>query len=101
MSSPAFTILGVAGSLRRRSYNRALLRAAAELAPPNVAIETFDVGRLPHFNQDVEAEGDPPAVRELKERLRAADALLIATPEYNWSTPGVLKNAMRSHSPSR
>ncbi|MBA2446682.1 MAG: NAD(P)H-dependent oxidoreductase [Chloroflexi bacterium] len=94
MSSAAFTILGVAGSLRRQSYNRALLRAAAELVPPHVAIETFDIGRLPHFNQDVEAEGDPPEVRELKERLRAADALLIATPEYNWSTPGVLKNAI-------
>ncbi len=94
MSSAAFTILGVAGSLRRQSYNRALLRAAAELVPPHVVIETFDIGRLPHFNQDVEAEGDPPEVRELKERLRAADALLIATPEYNWSTPGVLKNAI-------
>ena len=94
MSSGRFQILGIAGSLRRASYNRGLLRAAEQLAPDGVEIRTFDLLPVPLFNEDVEAEGDPAPVRDLKERIRVADALLIASPEYNYSVPGVLKNAI-------
>jgi chromate reductase len=88
-----FTILGIAGSLRRGSYNRMLLRAAAEELPEEARLDSFDLEGLPLFNQDLEA--DPSLrVRELKNRIRAADAVLIATPEYNYSVPGVLKNAI-------
>ena len=90
----AFHILGIAGSLRRGSYNRRLLEAARELAPPGVEVEIFDLAPVPFYDGDVEAAGDPPAVRELKARIRAADALLIATPEYNGTVPGVLQNAI-------
>jgi chromate reductase len=86
-------ILGIAGSLRRQSYNRAALRAAALLVPEGTAIEVFELDGIPGFNQDEEA--NPPAkVVELKQRIRAADAILIVTPEYNYSIPGVLKNAI-------
>ncbi len=94
MSSGRFQILGIAGSLRKASYNRGLLRAAREVAPEGVDIDIFDLLPIPLYNGDVEAAGDPAPVRELKERIRAADALLIATPEYNYSIPGVLKNAI-------
>jgi chromate reductase len=94
MDNPPFHILGIAGSLRRRSSNRGLLRAAIEVAPAGVEIEPFDLAAIPPYNADVQAAGDPPPVRELKERIRAAQALLIATPEYNTSIPGVLKNAI-------
>jgi len=87
-------ILGIAGSLRHGSYNRALLREAELLAPRGVEVEQFDLRYLPLFDADVEAAGDPPEVRELKEAIRGADALLIATPEYNRGTSGVLKNAI-------
>ncbi len=86
-------ILGFAGSLRKGSFNRALLRAAVELRPKEAEIETFDLEGIPPFNQDL--EGDPhPRVKEFKAKIRAADALLIVTPEYNYSIPGVLKNAI-------
>jgi chromate reductase len=86
-------ILGIAGSLRKNSYNRALLRAAVELAPPDAEIEIFDISEIPPFNQDFEA--DPPAiVAEFKNKIRTADAILFVTPEYNYSIPGVLKNAI-------
>jgi len=86
-------ILGFAGSLRKGSYNKALLRAAAELLPPGASIEIFDLEGLPPFNQDL--EGSPPQkVKEFKAGIRAASAVLIATPEYNFSMPGVLKNAL-------
>ena len=92
MSKP-ITILGIAGSLRRQSYNRAVLRAAAQLAPAGMTIDIFELDGIPGFNQD--DEKNPPAkVVELKKRIRAADALLIVTPEYNRSVPGVLKNAI-------
>ena len=94
MASERFTILGIAGSLRRQSYNCGLLRVAQLVAPEGVEFTSFDIGRLPHYNGDVEAAGDPPEVQELKDQIRAADAVLIATPEYNWSVPGVLKNAI-------
>jgi chromate reductase len=89
-----FHILGIAGSLRSGSYNRGLLRAASELLPPGVSLESFTLDDIPLFSADVMAEGDPPAVQTLKERIKAADAVLIATPEYNYSIPGVLKNAV-------
>ena len=92
MSKPV-SILGIAGSLRRESYNRAALRAAIELVPEGAAIETFELDGIPGFNQDEEQQ--PPAkVTELKRRIREADAILIVTPEYNYSIPGVLKNAI-------
>lgn len=88
------TILGISGSLREGSYNTATLRAAQELCPPGAHIEMFtELGAIPAFNQDL--ENDPPAaVRELKRQIRAADAILFVTPEYNYSVPGVLKNAI-------
>lgn len=86
-------ILGFAGSLRRYSFNKALLRAAGLLAPKNVIIETFDLEGIPPFNQDMEKQ-PPQKVKEFKARIREADAILIATPEYNYSIPGVLKNAI-------
>ena len=86
-------ILGFAGSLRKGSYNKALLRAAAELLPEATALEIFDLEGITPYNQDMET--DPPArVIEFKAKIRAADAILIATPEYNYSVPGVLKNAI-------
>jgi chromate reductase len=92
MSRPV-RILGIAGSLRRESYNRAALRAATELVPEGATIDTFDLDGIPGFNQD--DEQNPPAkVVELKRRIREADAILLVTPEYNYSVPGVLKNAI-------
>jgi chromate reductase, NAD(P)H dehydrogenase (quinone) len=89
-----FRILAFAGSLRQGSYNRGLLRAAEELAPEWVEVEFFDIGTLPHFNEDLEAAGDPEPVRRFKEAIRNANAVLIATPEYNGAVPGVLANAI-------
>lgn len=86
-------ILGIAGSLRKASYNRAALRAAQQLCPQDARIEVFDLDGIPPFNQDEESQ--PPArVVELKSRVRAAAAILLVTPEYNYSIPGVLKNAI-------
>lgn len=86
-------ILGFAGSLRKASYNKALLRAALELVPEDAELETFDLEGIPPFNQDLESQ--PAAkVKEFKSKIKAADAVLIATPEYNYSVPGVLKNAI-------
>ena len=87
-------ILGIAGSLREASYNRALLWTARELLPEGVKLEEFDLRSLPLYDADVEAAGDPEPVVALKEAIRGADALLIATPEYNRGIPGVLKNAI-------
>jgi len=87
------TILGMAGSLRKGSYNRALLRAAGELMPEEARLEIFDIEGIPLFNQDLE-NILPERVKELKARIKSADAMLFATPEYNYSIPGVLKNAM-------
>ena len=92
MNNPLL-ILGIAGSLRDGSFNRAALRAAQALVPEGATLETFDIKGLPGFSQDDEA--NPPAqVVELKQRIRAADAILFVTPEYNYSVPGVLKNAI-------
>ena len=92
MNTP-IRILGIAGSLRRGSYNRAALRAAAELAPKGATVETFDLDGIPPFNQD-EEQNPPAKVTQLKRRIREADAILFVTPEYNWSVSGVLKNAI-------
>jgi len=89
----AFRILAVAGSLRQGSYNRALIRAAAELAPEGVVIEVYDLKGFPEYNAENESP-IPSKAAEFKAKIRAADALLIATPEYNHSFPGVLKNAL-------
>src|SRR3989442_15547453 len=88
-------VCGLAGSLRKGSYNRALLRAAVRVAPDELEILVFDrLREIPPFNADVEAEGDPEPVAALKAAIRAADALLVVTPEYNYGVPGVLKNAI-------
>jgi len=88
-------ILGISGSLRRDSYNAALLRAAAELMPDDVELEIWDgLKSVPPYDQDDDAAGAPAEVRELRSRFAAADAVLIATPEYNASIPGQLKNAL-------
>jgi chromate reductase len=88
-------VLAISGSLRHGSLNTAALRAAAELAPEGMSIELFTLEGIPNFDAEVEAEPVlPPAVVRLKESIAAADALLIATPEYNRSIPGVLKNAL-------
>jgi chromate reductase len=87
-------VLGIAGSHRVGSYNAALLRAAREIAPIGLQVEEFDIRELPFYDGDVEADGDPTPVMVFKEAIRDADALLIATPEYNRGVPGVLKNAI-------
>lgn len=92
MSKPVH-ILGIAGSLRRASYNRAALRTATQLLPEGVTLDIFELDGIPAFNQD-EDQNPPAKVVELKKRIREADAVLIVTPEYNYSIPGVLKNAI-------
>jgi chromate reductase len=88
-------VRGISGSLRRDSYNHALLREAAERLPAGVELVEFDQLReIPPYDADLEAEATPPAVAELRQAMRDADAVLIATPEYNHSIPGVLKNAL-------
>ena len=91
--SKQIRILGIAGSLRHESYNRAALRAATQLMPEGASIEIFELDGIPGFNQD-EEQNPPAKVVELKRRIREADAILIVTPEYNYSVPGVLKNAI-------
>ena len=88
-------VLAFCGSLRRNSYNRGLLRAAQKAKPEGMTIEEFDLIDIPVFNQDVlDANGFPKAVQDFRGRIKAADAILVATPEYNYSLPGVLKNAI-------
>jgi chromate reductase len=87
-------VLGISGSLRKGSYNTRLLAAASELLPEGMTLEIFDLSSIPLYNDDVRAVGFPKAVQEFRERIASADALLIATPEYNFSIPGVLKNAI-------
>src|SRR4029077_14719449 len=88
------SVLAICGSLRAGSYNRAALRTAIELKPPGMAIETADIAAIPPYNEDVRPQGSPPPVETLRRQIAAADALLFATPEYNYSIPGVLKNAI-------
>jgi chromate reductase, NAD(P)H dehydrogenase (quinone) len=102
-SDRPLVIAGIAGSLRRASFNRGLLRAAVESAPAGMSIETLEIRDLPHYDADLDVEGGPEVVRLFKARIIAADGLLIATPEYNYSLPGVLKNALdwSSRAPER
>jgi chromate reductase, NAD(P)H dehydrogenase (quinone) len=88
------TVLGICGSLRKGSYNMAALRTAIELKPPGMMIEIAEIGTIPLYNEDVRAQGFPPPVETLRRQIAAADALLFATPEYNYSMSGVLKNAI-------
>lgn len=92
MNDP-LVILGIAGSIRKASFNRLTLRAAQELAPEGCRIDTFDIEGLPGFSQD-EEQNPPAKVVEMKHQIRSADAILFVTPEYNYSVPGILKNAI-------
>ena len=91
------SILAFGGSLRKGSYNKALLKAAQEMVPNDARLEVFDITGIPIFNQDLETN-PPPVLKEFKAKIRAADAVLMATPEYNYSIPGFLKNAIDSAS---
>jgi chromate reductase len=88
-------ILGISGSLRKASFNTALLRAATELVPEDTTLTlSEDIGQLPLYNDDVRQEGPPPAVLSFRAQIASADAILIVSPEYNYSIPGPLKNAI-------
>jgi chromate reductase, NAD(P)H dehydrogenase (quinone) len=87
-------VLGICGSLRKGSYNMAALRTAIELKPPGMTVEVADISQIPLYNEDVRAQGFPPPVQKLRDQIAAADALLFACPEYNYSMSGVLKNAI-------
>lgn len=87
-------LLGISGSLRKNSLNTAALRACQNLLPAGVTMSLFDIAPIPLYNEDVREQGFPPAVEQLRAQIAAADALIIATPEYNYSIPGVLKNAI-------
>jgi chromate reductase, NAD(P)H dehydrogenase (quinone) len=91
------SILAFGGSPRKGSYNKALLRAALEMVPADAQMEAFDISGIPSFNQDLEKE-PPQALKDFKAKIKAADAVLIVTPEYNYSIPGFLKNAIDSAS---
>ena len=94
MSEKDFKILGLAASLRRASVHRGIVRAAHEVGPRWMSCESFDLSRIPYFNQDVEDEGLPEPVEKLREKIRIHDAVLIATPEYDYAVPGVLTAAL-------
>ena len=87
-------VLGISGSLRKGSFNTALLRAAIALAPASMKIEAADIANIPLYNEDVRAQGFPESVTRLREQIAGADAVLLVSPEYNYSVPGVLKNAI-------
>jgi chromate reductase len=87
-------VLGISGSLRKGSFNTAALRAAGELAPEGLTIEPFDIAPIPLYNEDVYLKGFPPPVADFRSSIKNAHAILICTPEYNYSVPGVLKNAI-------
>ncbi len=87
-------VLGISGSLRKASYNTAALRAARELAPAGMVIDQAGIGDIPLYNEDLRAAGLPASVERLRAQLAGADAVLFVTPEYNYSIPGVLKNAI-------
>ncbi len=86
--------LGISGSLRKQSLNTAALRACARLLPPSVTLEIADISAIPLYNEEIREQGLPAPVQTLREQIAKADALVIATPEYNYSVPGVLKNAI-------
>src|SRR3954453_22551656 len=101
MEHKDFRILGLAGSLRQASVHRGIVRAAHEVAPEWMSCESFDPARIPYFNHDVEDQGNPEPMKELRDKIRAYDAVPIATPEYDYAIPGVLTAALdwclRSH----
>src|SRR5215472_12246958 len=88
------SVLGICGSLRAGSYNMAALRTAIELRPPDMTIRIADISTFPLYNEDVRAQGFPAVVETFRRQIREADALIFATPEYNYSMSGVLKNAI-------
>ena len=92
--TPSMKVLGISGSLRQGSFNSMALRAAQKLAPAGMKLDIADIASIPLYNDDVRAAGEPPAVAALKAQIRAADAVLLVTPEYNFSIPGVLKNTL-------
>lgn len=94
MTADTRKVLAFAGSLRRGSFNHGLIRAAIEVAPDGMEIREFDLAPIPLYDFDTEQRGDPAPVLEFKRAIDAADALLIATPEYQHGIPGVLKNAL-------
>jgi chromate reductase, NAD(P)H dehydrogenase (quinone) len=96
-------VAGIAGSLRRASFNRGLLRAAIEIAPVGMTIDPLEIRELPLYDADLDVDGGPEVVRAFKAAILAADGIFIATPEYNYSLPGVLKNALdwASRAPER
>ena len=94
MSDSNVRIVGISGSLRKGSYNAAALRAAKELAPSGMSIDTFDIAPIPLYNEDVKQQGFPAPVADLRRRMKEADGLLLVTPEYNYSVSGVLKNTI-------
>lgn len=94
MTNGTFQVLGICGSLRRRSLNMALLRAAQEVAPDNVAITIADISDLPLYNDDLDQAGPPASVGTLRDQIRRADAVLFSTPEFNYGIPAPLKNAI-------
>ncbi len=91
--SRVVSLVGFAGSLRKGSYNKAILRAAAELVPADASLEILDLEGIPPFNQDLETSM-PETVKEFKRKIKSADAVVMVTPEHNYSVPGVLKNAI-------
>ena len=95
MSDPkAISVLGICGSLRKASFNMAALNTAVELRPAGMTVTVADISQIPLYNEDVRAQGFPPPVETLRQQIKAADALLFACPEYNYSMSGVLKNAI-------
>jgi chromate reductase len=94
MAATKLNVLGICGSLRQGSYNRMAMRAAIELAPDGMTIAPFEIAPIPVYNEDIYKIGFPPEVQDFRSRIGAADALLFVTPEYNYSIPGVLKNAI-------
>ena len=95
MSDSSFTVLGISGSLRASSFNSLLVRRAAALAPEGVEFDLYeDIGAIPHFSQDLEGDSTPGIVHDFRSRIAEADAVFVATPEYNGAIPGVLKNAL-------
>jgi chromate reductase len=90
----AISVLGICGSLRKASFNRAALNTAIELKPAGMSVTIADISQIPLYNEDVRVQGFPPPVETLRQQIKAADALLFACPEYNYSMSGVLKNAI-------
>src|SRR4051812_20825356 len=97
MTTASLRVLGIPGSLRKGSFNRSLLRAAIEIANADgipLSFETAEIGDIPLYDDDLRAQGLPASVERFRQEILAADAILFVTPEYNYSVPGVLKNAI-------